>query len=126
MAGVRRGFTTLPAWSAGDISFDVPFRARVSFNGSDIDNPGGGVFVRWEGGGAAPVPEPASMCLIGGETPQDDDGSAAVGDVELDAVGQHRRSAHRMGVPDGQRITAGPQRAETVRERVGVERRVSG
>ena len=84
---------TLPSWSATEVSFDVPFRARVSFNGSDIDNPGGGVFVRWEGAGtahvtfsptsdgrwsnstgellrfdfssAAPVPEPASMFLIG-------------------------------------------------------------
>jgi hypothetical protein len=83
---------TLPAWSAADLSFDVPFRARVSFNGFDLDQPGGGVFVRWNGAGtahvtftptpdgrwanatgellrfdfsnAAPVPEPASMVLI--------------------------------------------------------------
>jgi PEP-CTERM motif len=75
------------------ITFDVPFRARVSFNGFDIDNPGGGVFARWTGAGTAhvsfaptadghwsnatgellrfdfsnatPVPEPASMFLIG-------------------------------------------------------------
>jgi hypothetical protein len=84
---------TLPAWSSGEIAFDVPFRARVSFNGFDLDNSGGGVFARWQGAGTAhvtfsatadgrwenrtgellrfdfsntaPVPEPASMFLIG-------------------------------------------------------------
>ena len=84
---------TLPALANADISFDVPFSARVSFSGSDIDNPGGGVFARWRGAGVAhvsftqtadgrwsnttgellrfdfsnatPVPEPASMFLIG-------------------------------------------------------------
>jgi hypothetical protein len=84
---------TLPALSNGAITFAVPFRARVSFSGDDIDHPGGGVFARWNGAGmahvtftptadghwsnatgellrfdfsnATPVPEPASMFLIG-------------------------------------------------------------
>jgi PEP-CTERM motif len=84
---------TLPALTGADISFDVPFRARVSFNGSDLNGDGGGVFARWQGAGmahvtftqtadghwsnatgellrfdfsnATPVPEPASMFLIG-------------------------------------------------------------
>jgi hypothetical protein len=84
---------TLPALASAPITFDVPFRARVSFNGFDIDNPGGGVFARWTGAGmahvsftptadghwsnatgellrfdfsnATPVPEPASLFLIG-------------------------------------------------------------
>jgi len=85
---------TLPTtFSNAAINFDVPFSARVSFSGSDIDNPGGGVFARWRGAGmahvsfmptadghwsnatgellrfdfsnATPVPEPASMFLIG-------------------------------------------------------------
>lgn len=84
---------TLPSLGNSDISFDVPFRARVSFNGFDLDHPGGGVFARWAGAGiahvnfsptadghwsnargellrfdfsnATPVPEPASMFLIG-------------------------------------------------------------
>jgi hypothetical protein len=87
------GSITLPAWSSSPITFDLPFRARVSFNGTEVDNPSGGVFTRWEGGGvahvtftptadgrwdnstgellrfdfsnAAPVPEPASMLLLG-------------------------------------------------------------
>jgi hypothetical protein len=84
---------TLPAAGSSTISFAIPFRARISFEGEDIDQPGGGVFARWEGAGtahvdfaptsngrwdnshgqllrfefsdAAPVPEPASMILIG-------------------------------------------------------------
>jgi hypothetical protein len=84
---------TLPAAGTSSISFAIPFRARVSFEGEDIDHPGGGVFARWEGAGTAhidfsptangrwdnstgqllrfefsdtaPVPEPASMVLLG-------------------------------------------------------------
>jgi hypothetical protein len=84
---------TLPEAGSSSISFAIPFRARVSFEGEDIDHPGGGVFARWEGAGTAhvdfaptadgrwdnstgqllrfefsdakPVPEPASMILLG-------------------------------------------------------------
>lgn len=84
---------TLPAFANADVSFDVPFRARVSFSGFNLDQSGAGVFARWQGAGmahvsftptadgrwsnatgellrfdfsnAAPVPEPASMFLIG-------------------------------------------------------------
>lgn len=84
---------TLPAAGTSSISFAIPFRARVSISGTQIENPGGGLFARWEGGGvahitftptasgqwenstgqllrfdfsdAAPVPEPASMILLG-------------------------------------------------------------
>jgi hypothetical protein len=84
---------TLPAAGASSISFAIPFRARVSVAGTQIANPSGGIFARWEGGGTAhvtftptsngrwdnstgellrfefsnatPVPEPASMLLIG-------------------------------------------------------------
>src|SRR5689334_22951843 len=83
---------TLPAAGSSTISFAIPFRTRVSFEGEDIDHPGGGVFARWEGSGiahvdfaptsngrwdnstgellrfefsdTAPVPEPASMILL--------------------------------------------------------------
>ena len=84
---------TLPAAATSSISFAIPFRARVSVAGTQIANPSGGIFARWEGGGtahvtftptangrwdnsagqllrfdfsnAAPVPEPASMILLG-------------------------------------------------------------
>jgi hypothetical protein len=84
---------TLPAAGSSSISFMIPFRARVSVEGEQIANPGGGIFTRWEGAGTAhvtftptsngrwdnsrgellrfefsnakPVPEPASMFLMG-------------------------------------------------------------
>jgi PEP-CTERM motif len=82
----------LPSTGTADISFAIPFRARVSLDGSDLNNPGGGIFARWLGMGTAhvtftptsdgrwannsgellrfdfssqPVPEPATMFLLG-------------------------------------------------------------
>lgn len=83
---------TLPAAGTSSVSFDVPFVARVSLDGRDLDHPGGGIFTRWLGTGTAhisfaptadgqwtpqgpsllrfsfsqrPVPEPATLFLIG-------------------------------------------------------------
>ncbi len=83
----------LPAAGSSSISFMIPFRARVSIEGTLLNNPSGGIFARWEGAGTAhvrfnptangrwensrgqllrfefsnakPVPEPASMFLMG-------------------------------------------------------------
>jgi hypothetical protein len=82
----------LPAAGSSSVAFDVPFVARVSLDGRDLDNPGGGIFTRWLGTGTAhisfaptadgqwtpqgpellrfsfsqrPVPEPATVFLIG-------------------------------------------------------------
>lgn len=83
---------TLPAWGTSSVSFAIPFVARVSLDGRDLDHPGGGIFTRWVGTGTAhvtftptsngqwannsgemlrfefstqPVPEPATMFLLG-------------------------------------------------------------
>ena len=45
---------TLPATGSSDISFAIPFRARVSVSGLLFDS-NGGIFTRWEGGGTAHV-----------------------------------------------------------------------
>ena len=83
---------TLPAAGTSSISFAIPFAARVSLDGRDLDHPGGGIFTRWLGTGTAhvmftptsdgrwenssgellrfnfssnPVPEPATLFLMG-------------------------------------------------------------
>lgn len=83
---------TLPAAGTSVMSFAVPFSARVSLDGRDLNHPGGGIFTRWVGTGTAhvtftptadgrwmnntgdmlrfefsadPVPEPATMFLLG-------------------------------------------------------------
>jgi hypothetical protein len=82
---------TLPAAGSSSVSFAVPFAARVSLDGRDLNHPGGGIFTRWVGTGTAhvtftptgdgrwvnnggemlrfefsaePVPEPATFVLI--------------------------------------------------------------
>jgi hypothetical protein len=82
----------LPAAGSSSISYEVPFVARVSLDGRDLDHPGGGFFARWLGTGTAhisfaptadgqwtpqgpellrfsfsqrPVPEPATLFLLG-------------------------------------------------------------
>jgi PEP-CTERM motif len=83
----------LPAAGSSSVSFTMPFRARVSVEGTLINNPSGAFFARWQGAGrahvtfnrtangqwensrgellrfefsnATPVPEPASMFLMG-------------------------------------------------------------
>jgi hypothetical protein len=82
---------TLPAAGSSSASFAVPFRARVSLDGQELDGSGGGFFSRWIGTGTAhvtftptadgrwanatgellrfefstdPVPEPATLFLM--------------------------------------------------------------
>ena len=83
---------TLPAAGSSSVSFEIPFAARVSLDGRDLNHPGGGIFTRWLGTGTAhltftptvdgrwannsgemlrfefsaqPVPEPATFFLLG-------------------------------------------------------------